>query len=682
MAGLYDLAPWLDDPVLGSELKVIELMVACGIILFSLVSSLWIPGLISRSISSFFIDFEKKRLLKRKKKRGPTKEELDVVESHTHRTLELPLRRGLVIIYVLIFIFIALTYVDLDLNTEFNMGGVHYEAYRFVQWASIMVFFFFLAAFVTEPLVRASVYALFSQRMSNSQKYRLYRSLRIPVRVFFVILGLFWAFSYSFTKKQMIIGRTLTDILLFVLIITTCVVVARLTVALMMSSRKVRGREGAQQRKSIGRLIQAAIFIVGGFVGMLAMGLDPITIGTSLGLIGFALAFGLQDTVANFAAGIMITMDKPFVIGDRIRLDWGGRETWGDVTDISLRSTWIKTPEDEMIVIPNMLIASQQLWNYTRDSPKVAVETRIGISYDSDWRLAEKLMLDILNTHPLVLSKPPPHVWMSNFGEFSVDFKVRYWAADARDKWAIQSDILKKIKDSFDKNGVEIPFPYRTLVNKTEIEKPKRLEEPFTSPVYLPSAGFKRAYFGDGAGAFEMEEKETIVLSPTSAPYPAKMTAPYVMDLAKRMNATVAALYIQTDLGDIHEGKKALRIYNQISKLYNVSIKLIYEEGDVLERILHVAETEGVSLVVMGSTEESLYGSLTRRSITQELLTHLNVPTLIVPFKGEAMKKYEELKKKGDLLKVEEEIKEEEADIDEKQMAAIADLESMMNKGP
>jgi len=111
------------------------------------------------------------------------------------------------------------------------------------------------------------------------------------------------------------------------------------------------------------------------------------------------------------------------------------------------------------------------------------------------------------------------------------------------------------------------------------------------------------------------------------------------------MNASVTALYISTPGSTNYEGQRALRIYNEIAKTYEVDIKLLFKEGDVLENILEAVEAEEATLVIMGSTEESIFGRITKRSISQELLLHLSVPTMILPIKA-AIKMKEDLEKK------------------------------------
>jgi small-conductance mechanosensitive channel/nucleotide-binding universal stress UspA family protein len=623
---------WLEEPLLGPDILVEDVLIACGILLLGIILAVIFPRLISRNIGELFVRHQLKEIRKKRKK---TKEELEIEKVHIRRrmkrTLEKPLRRSLAIAYLLLFFLLAIYSIDMGLDTDIEIVSRNYQAWQFLQMGMVLGILVIFVILAVDPILRALVYYLLSDSFSKAGKYSLFRALKFPTKLTIIILGFYITLLATFSLEDLEPFDWLTRSLVFILILLFSYLVAQLFVALTEPTFKGGDRTTRAASKVVGRLIKVGIYLIGALLGLTILGFDLVYIATSLGLIGFALAFGLQDTVANFAAGIMIALDKPFVIGDRIRIDWGGNQTWGDVKDISLRSTWIKTPEDEMIVVPNNVIASSQVWNYTRDSPKVALNVDIGISYDSDWKLSEKLILDILTKHPLVMNTPAPYVLMKEFGNSEQVLTIWFWIPEARDMLVIKSDIMKRIKDSFDLNGVEIPFPYRTLVYKSDIPKPKMLGEDYHSPVFLPSTGFKEFKVANGE-AIELGIAGSTVLAPTSSSYPARYTAPYVMETAKRMGASVSALFIKTPGSNLADGQKALRIYNEIAKNYGVDIKLLFKEGDVLENILMAVEQENASIVIMGSTEESMFGSLTRRSVSQELLLHLNIPTMIIPF--------------------------------------------------
>ncbi|MFO8051145.1 MAG: mechanosensitive ion channel [Thermoplasmatota archaeon] len=621
---------WLEDPVLGPDILVQDIVIAGAIFLLGVLLSMIFPRLLSRNIARILTNIEESSLSKIRHSKKKVSGQKRLIEKRMERTVVRPVKRGLVLFYLMLFFTLAVVSLNIQLDTVIRIFARDYEAWRILQFLVTFVLILILTVFALEPILRAAIYTALRSKVSKSRKYKLFRSIRTPTKVVLIVLGFLVAMSISFSQYQIGPFRIIIDISIFVTVFVAFFMIAQVVVTIMEPSFRTGEKSKRDTGKAIGRVIKIAFYVVGFIVAFLIIGISPVTLiggGVAGGII---LGFGLQDTIANFAAGIMIVMDKPFVIGDRIRIDWSGRETWGDVVDISLRSTWIKTPEEELIVVPNNAIASSQVWNYTREAPRMVLQFDVGISYDSDWRLAEKLIIEILYKHPLVLHKPPPYVLMKKFGDSSIDLNVWFWIPEARDRLVIRSDVMKKIKDAFDHNGVEIPYPYRTLVYKQDIPKPERLVEEYKSPLYLPSTGFKKVRTMEDS-IVEVDRTGSVVLAPTSGEFPARYTAPIVMETAKKMGASVTAIFIKTPGGSTTEGQKALRIYNKLAKAYGVDIKLLYKEGDVLEKILEAVESENATIVVMGSTEESIFGRITKRSVSQEILMHLSIPTMIVP---------------------------------------------------
>lgn len=621
---------WLKDPVLGPDIVVQDLLVAGVIFLIGVGLSMIFPRLLSKSITGILTEVEEGSLLKLKRSKKDRSAEHDHIAKRMEISVGKPVRRGLILFYLMLFLSLAVVSLDLEMDTVIRVFGRNYEAWRLLQFLVTFILVLILTIFALEPILRAIIYTALGSKISKTKKYKLYRSLKTPTKAGLIILGLLISLAISFNVNQMKPFELILEIAIFITIILAFFVTAQIVVTVIEPSFRSDEKSKRDTGKAIGRAIKIAFYLVGVIIALLFLGISPTTLVGGSVVTGLVLGFGLQDTIANFASGILIVMDKPFVIGDRIRIDWGGRETWGDVVDISLRSTWIKTPEEELIVVPNHAIASSQVWNYTRESPRMVLQFDVGISYDSDWRLAEKLILEILRKHPLVLNRPSPYVLMKDFSDSSQVLNVWFWIPEARDRVVIRSDVMKKIKDAFDRNGVEIPYPYRTQVYKQDMPKPERLAGEYHSPIFLPSTGFRKVKLQEES-LLEVDRTGSVVLAPTSGEFPARYTAPVVMETAKRMGASVSAIFIKSPGGSSVEGQRALRIYNKLAKAYGVEIKLLYKEGDVLEKILESVESENATIVVMGTTEESVFGRITKRSVSQELLVHLSIPTMIVP---------------------------------------------------
>ncbi|OQY04558.1 MAG: hypothetical protein B6I22_09295 [Desulfobacteraceae bacterium 4572_123] len=195
------------------------------------------------------------------------------------------------------------------------------------------------------------------------------------------------------------------------------------------------------------------------------LGINVMPFIAGAGILGVAIGFAAKDTLSNLIAGVLLIIDRPFEIGDRIEV-WSapaGSSTWGDVIDIGLRATKIKTTDNIVIIIPNNEIMTRDIVNYTIISSKIRVRINIGIAYESDLETAKAAILRIAETVTWVVKNPGPKVVVRNFGESSVDLQLRVWIHDARKRMDTISMITDKVKGEFDKSGIEIPYPKRNI---------------------------------------------------------------------------------------------------------------------------------------------------------------------------------------------------------------------------
>ncbi|UCH88475.1 MAG: mechanosensitive ion channel [Thermoplasmata archaeon] len=389
-------------------------------------------------------------------------------------------------------------------------------------------------------------------------------------------------------------------------------------------------------------LIKVMAFLVAIGLILALFGVDLQAIALALGIVGFAIAFGMQNTIANIMAGFALAADKPFVIGDKIRVGPPDRETFGEVIDIGLNTTKIRTIEEETVVVPNNYIASNEVWNFTKDSPVIALTFFVGISYGSNWRLAKKIIIEEALKHPYILRKPRPFARIDAFVDFSINIKVWVWVKSAIDKDQIRSDLLEAIKDRFDTEGVEIPFPYRTIVYKKDIPKEKGLPVgvKFDNIRWYPSKG--REYFEVGEGPLKgipvtkvVHEEDVKILTPVSGLKTAKRLAQYSMTLARKINGNVTALYIMPERSKDRElyGIKVLKVFEQFGTNYNINVATKIETGKIVEKILDTIEKDNINLVVIGGGKKAFLGKWGQESIANEIIKHSSVPVVTMPYK-------------------------------------------------
>ncbi|WP_231704065.1 mechanosensitive ion channel family protein [Cochlodiniinecator piscidefendens] len=200
-------------------------------------------------------------------------------------------------------------------------------------------------------------------------------------------------------------------------------------------------------------LIIAAIFVLNRF------GIETTSLVALIGAAGLAIGLALQGTLSNFAAGVMLSVFRPFKIGDFIE----GAGQSGTVKEITLFTTELATPDNVQIIVPNADMWSSAIKNYSFH-PTRRVDMVFGVSYGTDLKKAEKIMLDLIQADSRILSDPEHFLAVTNLGDSSVDFTMRVWC-DAADYWTLKFDMTRAVKEAFDTNKIDIPFPTQTLFN-------------------------------------------------------------------------------------------------------------------------------------------------------------------------------------------------------------------------
>ena len=237
------------------------------------------------------------------------------------------------------------------------------------------------------------------------------------------------------------------------------------------SVRRANSLDATQQllaKKLAGVVLLVAAF----FIGIDIIGLDLTALAVFSGAFGLAVGFGFQKTFGNLIAGIILLMDRSIKPGDVIAVG----ESFGHVTKIGVRAVSIVTRDGKEHLIPNENLMTQEVENWSYSSPNVRVHIPVGVSYDCDLALAQKLMIEAAMTPKRVLKTPKPTVWLRAFGESSVDHDILLWIADPEAGVGnIQSEVLNRLWVLFKENGISIPFPQRDVHLK---EWPKQAETP------------------------------------------------------------------------------------------------------------------------------------------------------------------------------------------------------------
>jgi len=252
--------------------------------------------------------------------------------------------------------------------------------------------------------------------------------------------------------------RLLFRALLFVLIVFAFFHLARLV---QLGTDKALTASKVRISHLLKRMIVSMTKNLVMFVGILfalsqlGISLGPLLAG--LGIAGFIIGFALQDTLSNFASGMMILLYRPFDVGDFVK---SGSVT-GRVDTMSLVNTTFKTLDNQVIVVPNNLIWQNVITNLTAQKTR-RVDLTFGISYNDDIDKAKAVLLDVVKNHDACLQSPEPKVRVGALGESSVDLLCRPWV-QTEAYWETYWDLTEIVKKRFDEEGISIPFPQRDV---------------------------------------------------------------------------------------------------------------------------------------------------------------------------------------------------------------------------
>ena len=225
---------------------------------------------------------------------------------------------------------------------------------------------------------------------------------------------------------------------------------------------------------SVSRTILQMLIVGVGLLIMLAnLGISIAPILTALGVGSLAVALALQPMLSNLFAGLNLAVTRPIRVGDMISLDNGMK---GQVQDIGWRTTRILEQSNNLIIVPNNRISDMVLVNHTMPNPSQALVLQVGVAYESDLEMVERVFLEeaqqTASQVPGALSEPAPQVRFESFGESAIGVQVIVRVLDFRDRLQVAHELIKRIKIRCDREGIVIPPPRRALTGEIRVAQP------------------------------------------------------------------------------------------------------------------------------------------------------------------------------------------------------------------
>ena len=259
------------------------------------------------------------------------------------------------------------------------------------------------------------------------------------------------------------VGRTRVSLLsVTVFAVTAVVLMAGIRLANRVVTHAIGRAKGLDptQKLLFQKLSGIAIVIFAIFFGIDLLGIDLTSLTVFSGGVGLAVGFGLQKTVGNLIAGIILLMDRSIKPGDVIVVG----DSFGQVNKIGVRAVSVITRDGKEHLIPNENLMTEEVENWSYSDKNVRVRVPVGVAYSSDLKLAQELMLRAAKESPRVLTSPKPNVWLTDFGDSAVNHEILCWINDPEGGVGnVRSDVLNRLWFLFKEHGIEIPFPQQDV---------------------------------------------------------------------------------------------------------------------------------------------------------------------------------------------------------------------------
>ena len=261
---------------------------------------------------------------------------------------------------------------------------------------------------------------------------------------------------------------TLKSLLLFVLVFAAIYFFSKLLNRSVLRPvlRRFQLDEGVSL--TLTRLTHYFIMAIGALIAFQFVGIDLSGLAVIFGFLSVGIGFGLQNVTSNFIAGLILLFERPIKIGDRVLV----HDTEGDVLDINIRSTTIRSLQNVDIIVPNSDFISNAVVNWSHGDLRIRMSIDVGVSYSSNIDDVLAALKEVGSEHPEVIQDPAPRVLFRNFGDSSWNMSLVIWAQDASEHHRLRSDLNIAIVRKFRDFGIEIPFPQRDLHLRSATELP------------------------------------------------------------------------------------------------------------------------------------------------------------------------------------------------------------------
>jgi len=347
------------------------------------------------------------------------------------------------------------------------------------DWANLLIsLLLVLAAYGIGTWLIYWALARVVRRTQSELDDQLFKAIRSSLRWMVVVITLHFA-----TKRLVFLSigtKIFLSDLYFILLLLLAVVIIWKTIDVAEKwyrGKSVEMKNAEQLGPVISWLVRlahvlvimtAAVILLGHF------GVDVVAFAAALGLTGFAISLAARDTIADVIAGMIIMFDRPFRIGDRIEIQ--DENTWGDVTDIGLRTTRIRTRDNRLVIVPNSIIGKNQIINYTFPDPRYRIQTHLSIAYGTDIDTVRRIIIDTIRQVEGVLDDKPVDALYIEMANNAMIFRARWWIESYEDTRRMFDKVHTALQKALETAGIEIPNDIFDVNLKTDSNKPQEVD--------------------------------------------------------------------------------------------------------------------------------------------------------------------------------------------------------------
>jgi len=328
-------------------------------------------------------------------------------------------------------------------------------------YAIIIVILFFVVAKSITFVLKKILHRYYRIHKVRNQERHYMDDIQVMIGILIVLFG------FQYLSYMTIISHTIYDstVLTMIVIIVTYIVTELGELVVSTWGHKDKSEEFTTEVMPLVRGVVKIIFVIVAFIIVLGIwGVPILSLVTSVGVISVVLGLALQDTLKNIFGGIALIADDSFRVTDVIKIPSGDyANEIGEVMQIGLRSTQIKTYDAQILMIPNGALANQSIINYARPSKEIRVMLPVSVAYGSDHHKVEQVLLECVKGKQEIVKHPRPQARFEEMGDYALKFSLVFYIQNYRHMFTLRSKMNGVIYETLKKNNIEIPFPTQKI---------------------------------------------------------------------------------------------------------------------------------------------------------------------------------------------------------------------------